>query len=322
MAKRILVTGGAGYIGSHTSKLLAASGYEPVCYDNLSTGHREFVKWGPLEIGELHDTARLGDVIKRHQPVAVIHFAASAYVGESVANPFHYYRNNVGGTLSLLEAMRGAGVRNIVFSSSCATYGIPESTPITEDCPQAPISPYGRTKLMIEQILGDLAGRGDVAQVCLRYFNAAGADRDAEIGEWHEPETHLIPLAVRAGQGGAALNIMGTDFPTPDGTAVRDYIHVEDLARAHVLAVEHLLGGARSAFLNLGTGAGNSVRGIVDALKAKGLPVRAKDAPRREGDPAFLVADASLARKVLGWVPQHGIGEILDSAIRWHTLHG
>lgn len=319
---KILVTGGAGYVGSHTCKLLAISGYEPVCYDNLSTGHAEFVKWGPLEVGDLHDTAKLAQVLKTHRPVAVIHFAASAYVGESVTNPFKYYRNNVGGTLSLLEAMRATGVDKIVFSSTCATYGMPNATPISEDCPQYPINSYGQSKLMIERVLSDLSGRGELAQISLRYFNAAGADKDGEIGEKHDPETHLIPLAIRSAQGGAPLNVFGTDFPTPDGTAVRDYIHVEDLGRAHILALEHLLSGGASNFMNLGTGTGNSVREIVTTLQKLGLPVNAIDAPRRPGDPAFLVADATKAKQLLRWEPTYtNIEEILGTAITWHKRY-
>lgn len=320
---KILVTGEAGYIGSHTSKLLAAAGYEPICYDNLSTGHSEFVKWGPLEIGDLHDTDRLTQVLKAYRPVAVIHFAASAYVGESVTNPFKYYRNNVGGTLSLLEAMRATGIDKIVFSSTCATYGMPNVNPISEDCPQYPINPYGQSKLMIERILSDLSDRGELAQISLRYFNAAGADKDGEIGEKHDPETHLIPLAIRSAQGGAPLNVFGTDFPTPDGTAVRDYIHVEDLGRAHILALEHLLSGGASNFMNLGTGTGNSVREIVTTLQKQGLPVNAIDAPRRPGDPAFLVADATKAKRLLRWEPRYtNIEEILKTAITWHERNG
>ena len=321
--RKILVTGGAGYIGSHTCKLLALSGYEPVAYDNLSTGHREFVKWGPLVTGDLHDTARLTQTMLDHRPLAVIHFAASAYVGESVANPFKYYRNNVGGTLSLLEAMRNASLRHLVFSSTCATYGIPETVPIHEKCTQRPINPYGQSKMMIEQILRDLSDRHEINQVCLRYFNAAGADRDGEIGEKHIPETHLIPLAIQSALGGPELKIFGTDFATPDGTAIRDYIHVEDLSRAHVLAVEYLLSGGASDYINLGTGHGISVKEIVLSLEALGLPAKTSTAPRREGDPACLVADASRAKRQLNWVPRYlDIRDTLSTAIAWHKSQG
>jgi len=318
--RKILVTGGAGYIGSHTCKALAASGYLPVCYDNLSTGHRDFVRWGPLEVGDLHDTVRLQAVLEQHQPLAVIHFAASAYVGESIGNPFKYYQNNVGGTLSLLEAMRRAGPSSIVFSSTCATYGTPQGATITEQCPQQPINPYGRSKLMIERMLADLGACGELRYMALRYFNAAGADRQREVGERHFPETHLIPLAIGSAGAGAPLGIFGGDFPTADGTAVRDYIHVEDLALAHVLAVEHLLDGGASQQINLGTGRGSSVREIVTALHRLGIGVRTLEAPRREGDPACLVADAAKARTLLGWQPRYtDIEEILDTAVAWHA---
>ena len=318
--KKILITGGAGYIGSHACKLIAASGYEPICFDNLSTGHADFVKWGPLVIGDLLDIELLTKVLRLHQPSAVIHFAASAYVGESVLNPFKYYRNNVGGTLSLLESMRAADVKNIVFSSTCATYGVPNLESIKEDCIQNPINPYGQSKLMIEKILSDLASKNQIAQVSLRYFNAAGADQEVQIGEKHFPETHLIPLAINSALGGEELNIFGADFKTPDGTAVRDYIHVEDLGRAHILALEHLLAGGNSECINLGTGLGSSVLQIVSALQNLGLKVNFRMAPRREGDPDFLVANASKAHTLLNWQPKYKkIDDILRTAIAWHT---
>jgi UDP-glucose-4-epimerase GalE len=314
-----MVTGGAGYIGAHTCKLLAASNFEPISYDNLSTGYAEFVKWGPLEIGELHDIQKLSRVLTHYKPVCVIHFAAKAYVGESVADPFKYYRNNVGGTLALLEAMLSSGIRNIVFSSTCATYGLPVTQRIDESHAQSPINPYGYTKLMIERILGDLSAKGDISQISLRYFNAAGADKTGEIGEKHDPETHLIPLAIQSAFGGKTLEVFGTDFPTPDGTAIRDYIHVEDLGRAHILAVEKILSGWKSDFINLGTGEGNSVREVIASLNKLGVIVHAKDTSRREGDPAYLVADASRAKRVLGWRPEYKeIGEVLKTAINWY----
>lgn len=316
---RILVTGGAGYIGSHTCKLLDAAGYEPVCFDNLSTGHVDFVKWGPLEVGDLLDTDRLTEVMSKYKPSAVIHFAASAYVGESVSNPFKYYQNNVGGTLSLLRAMRTAGVTTIVFSSTCATYGIPSSPLISEECPQVPINPYGQSKLMIERILHDLATRSELNQISLRYFNAAGADSDGQIGERHAPETHLIPLAIRSSSGGTPLKIFGTDFQTPDGTAIRDYVHVEDLGRAHLLAIEYLLAGGHSEFINLGTGKGSSVNAIISSLRSLGVAVNTSNTQRRDGDPPELVADASKARHILNWRPKYvHIEEILKTAIAWH----
>jgi UDP-arabinose 4-epimerase len=317
--KTILVTGGAGYIGSHTCKLLSKSGYEPITYDNLSTGYAEAVKWGPLIEGDLHDKEKLSDTLSKYRPSAVIHFAASAYVGESVANPFHYYQNNLGGTLSLLQVMRAQEIDMIVFSSTCATYGAPNIKTINEGCPQNPINPYGQSKLMIEKILFDLAEKGELKQISLRYFNAAGDDRDGEIGESHDPETHLIPLAIQSAFGGPELKIFGTDFDTPDGTAVRDYIHVEDLGRAHIAALEYLLGGGRSDFINLGTGKGHSVREITTTLRRLGVPVRASDAPRRSGDPAYLVADPSRAEEVLNWKAQYiSIDEIIKTAIKWH----
>ena len=321
--KAILVTGGAGYIGSHACKLLSAFGYVPVTYDNLSTGHNDFVQWGPLEVGDLQDTYKLSKIMKYYQPSAVIHFAASAYVGESVGNPFKYYLNNVGGTISLLEAMRSQDISKIVFSSSCATYGMPDLKVIGEACPQRPINPYGQSKFMVEKILNDLADLDQIKQVSLRYFNAAGADSDGLIGERHNPETHLIPLAICSGLGGPKLQVFGTDFDTPDGTAVRDYVHVEDLARAHILAVEYLLSGGRSTCINLGAGRGHSVREVIDSLKILGQKVVSVDAPRRTGDPAYLVSDVSKASAVLMWQPQYtDISDILLSAIKWHHSRG
>lgn len=320
MRKKILVTGGAGYVGSHTCKLLFGAGYEPITYDNLSTGYESAVKWGPLIKGDLRDNNKLVDALKVHQPEAVIHFAASAYVGESVLNPHKYYQNNVGSTLSLLNAMSAIGLKKIVFSSTCATYGVPEVSIIKESCHQLPINPYGQSKLMIEKILGDMAGAGLVDQISLRYFNAAGADKDCEIGEQHDPETHLIPLAIKSGLGGdTPLKIFGVDFPTPDGTAVRDFIHVEDLGKAHILALERLLSGSCSDFINLGTGIGSSVREILNALIKLGIPVKSIDAPRRLGDPPYLVADASKAKTVLNWTPGYSrIDDLLSTAIAWH----
>lgn len=315
----ILVTGGAGYIGAHTSKLLSQNGYEPICYDNLSTGHKDFVKWGPLIKGELHDTEKLVRIIKKYRPEAVIHFAAKAYVGDSVKNPFLYYNNNVGGSLSLLKAMRVADLDTIIFSSTCATYGIPNTEFISEDCQQIPISPYGYSKLMIEQMMKDLSSRNQLKFVSLRYFNAAGADQDGEIGEWHDPETHLIPLAIEAGLGGRRLDIFGADFPTRDGTCIRDYVHVKDLANAHLLAMKYLQNGGTSKAFNLGTGSGFSVKEVVDTIIDLGLPVVSNAVKRRQGDPAILVADAKLANQELNWVPLYtDIKTIIETAITWH----
>ena len=317
--KHILVTGGAGYIGSHTCKLLALAGYMPITFDNLSTGYADAVKWGPLVVGDLHDINHLTAVLNQFKPLAVIHFAASAYVGESVSNPLKYYLNNVGGTLSLLGAMRNQDINKIVFSSTCATYGTPDLKIIGEDCIQNPINPYGQSKLMIEKILYDLTLKGQISHIALRYFNAAGDDSEGEIGERHNPETHLIPLAIQSALGGAELKIFGTDFPTPDGTAIRDYVHVEDLARAHIQAVEHLLQNGKSDFINLGTGRGYSVRTIVSALNDLGLKVQSRDVARREGDPAYLVADSAKAKLVLNWKPEYNsIKDILKTAIHWH----
>jgi UDP-arabinose 4-epimerase len=319
--KKILVTGGAGYIGAQTCKLLKLAGYEPITYDNLSNGNKSFVKWGALIVGELHDTSRLIGVLDKYKPIAVIHFAASAYVGESIAEPLKYYKNNVGGSLSLLEAMHSVGIDRLVYSSTCATYGIPLHLPISESSLQSPISPYGQSKLMVEKIIQDLSSKGVINAISMRYFNAAGADSECEIGELHKPETHLIPLAINSAFGGEKLEIFGLDFPTPDGTAIRDYIHVEDLARAHILAVEYLLGGGSSDVFNLGTGQGVSVGQIISKLRAMGVPVIAKEGVRREGDPAHLVADPGYINKKLGWKPiSSNIDNILTTALAWHEF--
>jgi UDP-arabinose 4-epimerase len=299
----ILVTGGAGYIGSHTCKRLAESGYTPITFDNLSYGHRHAVKWGPLEVGDLTDAGRLDAVMKQYKPQAVIHFAAYSLVGESVRDPGKYYGNNVGGTLSLLNAMNANGVDKIVFSSTCATYGIPSEVPIRETTPQRPVNPYGHSKLAVEQMLADFDTAHDLRHVALRYFNACGADRDGEIGEEHEPETHLIPRILQSMTGhGPGFAIFGEDYPTPDGTCIRDYIHVEDLAQGHLLALRYLMDGGQSEQLNLGTGHGYSVRQIVDAVETvTGQKVDYDIGPRRAGDPPELTADTSKAKQVLGF---------------------
>ncbi|HSV30123.1 MAG TPA: UDP-glucose 4-epimerase GalE [Candidatus Omnitrophota bacterium] len=310
----VLVTGGAGYVGSHTCKALAAAGFKPVVVDDLSTGHARAVRWGPLERLDLADGDGLRRIIGRHGIQAVLHFAASAYVGESMARPGKYFRNNVANSLSLVEAMVECGVRRVVFSSSCATYGLPVTLPIAEDHPQAPINPYGETKRVCERMLHWFG----LDHVCLRYFNAAGADPDGEIGENHEPETHLLPLAIRAALGGPPLRVMGTDYPTPDGTAVRDYIHVADLADAHVRALVHLLDGGEPACLNLGTGQGHSVREVVAAVERRlGRTVPVEQAPRRPGDPPVLVADARRAADLLGWRARRGLDEMVEDAAGW-----
>ena len=299
----ILVTGGAGFIGSHACKALAADGYRPVAFDSLATGHADAVRWGPLVRGDVRDQAALDAAFDAHRPVAVLHFAARAYVGESVREPGLYHDGNVGGTTALLAAMRRAGTARLVFSSSCATYGIPDALPIREDTPQRPINPYGRTKLIGEWMIRDHAAAHGLDFALLRYFNAAGADPEGDLAERHDPETHLIPNVLRAALGtGPALTVMGADYGTPDGTCVRDYVHVSDLARAHVLALRRLLGGGGSLAANLGTGRGHSVREVIDAAEdVTGRPVPHAVAPRRPGDPAALVADPSLARAVLGF---------------------
>ena len=325
MSQSILVTGGAGYVGSHACKALAAAGYVPVVYDNLSRGHREAVRWGPLVEGDLHDWARLTAAFRAHSIGAVMHFAAFAYVGESVSDPEKYYRNNVGGTLALLAAMREAGVGQIVFSSTCAVYGVPEALPIRETTAKAPLNPYGDTKLAIERALHWYAAASRMRYMALRYFNAAGADPLCEIGEAHEPETHLIPLVLRAALGtGDPVQIFGTDYPTPDGTAIRDYVHVSDLADAHVRALGDLAAGGDSAALNLGTGSGCSVREVIAAVeRISGRTVPRREADRRPGDPPELVADPALARSRLGWQPRHSdLDTIIATALAWETRFG
>jgi UDP-glucose-4-epimerase GalE len=322
MAQSVLVTGGAGYIGSHACKALARAGYIPVTYDNLSRGHRHAVRWGPLIEGDVADRAATVAALKAHGVSSVMHFAAFAYVGESVTDPALYYRNNVKGTLSLLDAMREVGIDRIVFSSTCATYGMPDSVPIKETMPQRPVNPYGETKLAIERALHWYGAAYGLRSVALRYFNAAGCDRDGEIGEEHDPETHLIPLTLRAALGsGPPIAIFGTDYPTPDGTAIRDYIHVEDLASAHVRALDYLAGGGGSAAINLATGRGYSVREIVAAVaKAVGRDVPQRETPRRAGDPPALVADPGLARSVLGWRAEcSDLDTIIRTALAWET---
>jgi UDP-arabinose 4-epimerase len=321
MLSSILVTGGAGYIGSHACKALARAGYVPVVYDNLSRGHRAAVRWGPLVEGDIADHNRLCAAIAEHRVVAVMHFAAFASVGESIGDPALYYRNNLCGTLSLLDAMRESGVAEIVFSSTCATYGIPDSVPICETAPQRPVNPYGESKLAIERALHWYGQAYAMRSVSLRYFNAAGADAEGEIGEDHQPETHLVPLVVKAALGqGPAIEVFGTDYPTPDGTAIRDYIHVDDLADAHLRALEQLRSGGGSIALNLGTGQGHSVREVIATAEAiSGRKIPARDAPRRPGDPPSLVADPSLATQVLGWRAKHSdLDAIIRTALAWH----
>lgn len=317
---KICVTGGAGYIGSHTCKALANAGHDVVVYDNLSTGHRDFVKWGDFVHGDIRDVGRLRECLRAFKPEGVIHFAAHTDVGESVANPGKYFRNNVGGTLGVLEAMRDEGVQSIVVSGTCAVYGIPRSVPIDESCPLSPISPYGASKLIMERMLADFARAHAIRWVSLRYFNAAGGSAEAEIGEWHEPETHLIPRVIMAALGKIpALEIYGVDYPTADGTCIRDYIHVDDLARAHILALEYLRENGPSMALNLGTEKGASVREIINGINriaGKNTPVRERE--RRPGDPPRLVANAAQAKQVLGWQAKKPLAAILENA--WNYL--
>ena len=320
-AKNVLVTGGAGYIGSHTAKALSSAGFVPVTYDNLVYGHRWAVQWGPFQEGDIGDKTKLMETIRRYEISAVIHFAAFAYFGESVKRPELYFDNNVTKSLALLDVVAEAGIRHVVFSSSCATYGTPTLIPITEDTPQLPVNPYGETKLIIERALRWYGPPHSISWTALRYFNAAGADLDGDLGEVHSPETHLIPLVLDSALGRRTVEIYGEDYPTPDGTCVRDYIHVSDLAEAHVRALDYLMKGGTPIALNLGTGDGHSVRQVIGAVEqVTGRKVPYRVAPRREGDPAVLVADPSLAGEVLAWRPRHSsLESIVGSAWKWHT---
>ena len=319
---RVMVTGGAGYIGSHTAKALARAGLEPVVFDNLSTGHREAVRWGPLVEGELAEPQAIAAAIREYQIEAVIHFAASAYVGESVQHPRMYFQNNVVNTLNLLNVMLDEGVKHIVFSSTCATYGVPQASRLTEDHPQNPINPYGESKLFVEKALRAYGGAYGLNWLVLRYFNAAGADPDGELGEEHDPETHLIPLVMQAATGERPeVQVFGSDYPTPDGTAIRDYVHVSDLANAHVLGLQYLLEHGESTALNLGTGRGHSVREVISTVeKVSGVSVPTRLVERRAGDPPALVADAARASRVLGWQPRFTmVDEIIATAWEWYA---
>ncbi|MBN1380400.1 MAG: UDP-glucose 4-epimerase GalE [Deltaproteobacteria bacterium] len=322
MKEYILVTGGAGYIGSHTVKYLASQGKPTIVFDNLTYGHREFINWSDDFIpADLADRTTLERVFTDYNIQAVMHFAAYTYVGESVTDPARYYRNNVIGALNLLDAMRSAGVKMLVFSSTCATYGMPQEIPISESHPQEPINPYGMTKLIIERMLADYERAYGLSWCALRYFNAAGADPEGEIGEWHDPETHLIPLVLDAAIGKRpAISVFGTDYSTPDRTCIRDYIHVTDLAQAHYLALEYLQSGGTSGAFNLGNGHGHSVKEIIECVHS----VTGRDIPvtyeaRRAGDPHVLVGSADKAREVLGWKPHYAdIDTIVKTAWNWH----
>lgn len=318
---KVLVVGGAGYVGSHTAKALYQAGYTPVVFDNLSLGHRWAVKWGPLVEGDILDSSTLLSTMLEQQVEAIIHFAANAYVGESMEQPGKYFRNNVVGTLNLLEAARESGVQYVVFSSSCATYGIPESLPICEEHPQRPINPYGESKLMGERLLHWFGECYGLRWVALRYFNAAGADPDGELGEMHNPETHLIPLVIGAALGShPPVQVFGTDYSTVDGTAIRDYVHVSDLALAHVKALEYLQRGGASDVFNLGTGTGYSVGQVIEMVeRVGGRSVPYIKAPRRLGDPPELVANPVKASQVLGWKAKWNLEDIVQTAWRWHN---
>jgi len=316
----VLVVGGAGYVGSHACKALAAAGYTPVVYDDLSLGHEWAVKWGPLEVGDIHDAERLDSVFQKYAPVAVMHFAAYAYVGESMTEPEKYYQLNVSGTLALLSAMRRAKCHNLVFSSSCTVYG-DASESISESHAINPINPYGVTKAFSERMIQDFGAAYGLNAIAFRYFNAAGADPDGEIGEDHDPEPHLIPVIISAALGNRdSISVFGTDYPTPDGSCVRDYVHVADLAQAHVLGLQRLLSGGSGGAFNLANGKGYSVFEVIEAVKrVSGKDFRVEKAARRPGDPASLVAESYLARKELGWTPKfETLDSIVETAWNWH----
>jgi UDP-arabinose 4-epimerase len=321
----ILVAGGAGYIGSHTAKLLSRSGFLPIVIDNLITGNPSAVRFGPFYEGSIADPQLVRTICATHQVKGAILFAAHAYVGESTLQPGKYYRNNIGASLEFVDALLAAGVNALVFSSSCSIYGLAGGEgPIREETPKSPLSPYAESKWMFEQMLSWYGRAAGLKAACLRYFNAAGADPEGELGEWHNPETHLIPLTVLAALGHGPLRVFGTDYPTPDGTAIRDYVHVSDLASAHIAALQRLLSGSDGFAVNLGTGQGHSVRQIIEAVRAEaGCDVPVEYGPRREGDAPSLVADPGLARQLLGWVPRHSsLESIVGSAWRWYSRAG
>jgi len=318
--KTIFVTGGAGYVGSHCCKEFAAQGWNVVVYDNLSRGWRDLARWGELVEGDILDRDALQSALTAAKPDVLAHFAALTYVGESVEDPALYYRNNTLGTFNILESMRAVGVDKMIFSSTAATYGVPHQVPMPEDHPQQPINPYGWSKLMVERMMDDYARAYGLRFASLRYFNAAGASPDGEIGERHEPETHVIPLAAKGAlSSDYAFTIFGDDFDTRDGTCVRDYIHVCDLGRAHAAAAKYLMDGGAAEFFNLGTGEGTTVKEIADAIeKVSGKPLPRKIGPRRAGDPAVLVASNAKAKAKLGWEPtQSSVDEIVQSAWNW-----
>lgn len=322
---RVLVVGGAGYIGSHACKALAESGFEPVTFDNFSTGHRDFVRWGPLVEGDILDQAALAAAIEGTQPVAALHFAGITDVGHSVRDPLLYYRVNVTGSVNLAAALLRFGCTRLVFSSTCAVYGQSETLPIGESTPTKPVSPYGRSKLMVEEMLQDASRAYGLRSVVFRFFNACGADPGSAVGERHDPETHLIPRAILAAMGRTPpIHVFGSDHPTADGTCVRDYVHVDDLAAAHVLALRYLLDGGGSETVNIASGRGYSVAEVLAAIAAcSGRPVPVIAAPRRPGDPAEVRADGGRSRQVLGFRPVHSdMGHIVRTAWRWHAADG
>jgi len=319
--RRVLVTGGAGYIGSHVVKELDKKGYPVIVYDNLIYGHKELVKWGDFVLGDLADIKQMRLVFKKFPIKAVMHFSAYAYVGESVENPAIYYFNNVSNTINLLNVMREFDVKYFIFSSTCATYGYPKEIPMTEKHVQKPINPYGRSKLMVEHILSDFSTAYGLKYVSLRYFNAAGADPDIEIGEWHEPETHLIPLVLDVAMGKRDhIKIFGTDYNTEDGTCVRDYIHVTDITTAHILALEYLFNGGNSDVFNLGNGNGFSVKEVIEAVKmVAGKMINVVEWYRRPGDPKILIGDYTKAKNILKWQQQYNdLSRIIETAWEWH----
>ena len=317
MPESVIVTGGAGYIGSHVCRELNKSGYQPVTIDNLSTGHRHNVKWGPLIVSDVQEVTVIQETIAKYKPVGVIHLAGSAYVGESMKEPLKYFENNFTKTSQLLKFLLESGVKNFVFSSSCASYGVPESLPIRERDKQAPINPYGWSKLLVEQMLRSLSQVSQFRYISLRYFNAAGCSEDLSIGEEHEPEPHVLPNAVRSAIRGGTFEINGKDYDTRDGTAIRDFTHVEDLARAHVLSLEHLIAGKQSSEINLGTGVGVSIRELASIIERLGYGLKLREIERRAGDPPELVADPSKANEILGWRAEKSFEDIVKSEIAW-----
>lgn len=322
--EHVVVTGGAGYVGSHTCKALARAGLVPVAYDNLSTGHQWAVQWGPFEYGDILDRTRLSAVLRQYAAIGVIHFAAVSSVGESVVDPAKYYWNNVAGTVSMVEAMREAGVDKLISSSSCSVYGLSQADSIPETHGMLPVNPYGTSKQMMETVLADCGDAYGIESISLRYFNAAGADHEGQIGEDHAPETHLIPLVLFAAAGlSEELSIYGTDYNTPDGTCIRDFIHVCDLADAHILALKALISGAKTNVYNLGNGRGYSILEVVESVKrVTGRPVKTVVRQRRRGDPDCLIGDSRRVRSELGWIPQYpGIDPIIESAWRWTLCH-